>query len=78
MSGITRWRDLQNITTTEDQINLLAGLSVNASLLNQLHGFTGTGTTLNEAIVNSASITLHIAKDLATAHSLLPKNIDGL
>jgi hypothetical protein len=77
MSGITRWRDLQNITTTEDQINLLAGLSVNASLLNQLNGFTGTGTTLNEAIANSASITLHIAKDLATAHSLLPNSIDG-
>ena len=77
MSGITRWRDLQNITTTEDQINLLAGFSVNASLLNQLNGFTGTGTTLNEAIANSASITLHVAKDFATAHSLLPNSIDG-
>lgn len=77
MAGIIRWRDLQNILTTEDQINLLAGLTVNASLLNQLTGFTGTGSQLNAAIVSTALLATHISKDLAHAHPLVPNSIDG-
>lgn len=77
MSGIIRWRDLQNIFVTENQINLLAGLVVNAGLLNQLDGFSGSGEQLNQAIQTISTINTHVAKDLATAHSLTPNSIDG-
>lgn len=77
MAGIIRWRDLQNILTTEAQINLLAGLAVNADLLNQLAGFTGNGAALNLAIATVPTINSHVAKDLSTAHPLVPNTIDG-
>lgn len=77
MAGIIRWRDLQNILTTEDQINLLAGLTVNAALLNQLTGFTGTGSQLNLAVASTALLATHLSQDLAHAHPLLPNSLDG-
>lgn len=77
MAGIIRWRDIQNLLVTEDQINLLAGLEINASLLNQLDGFTGTGAALNLAIATVPTINTHIAKDLANAHPLNPNSLDG-
>lgn len=77
MAGIMRWRDLQNIFVTEDQINLLAGLIVNASLLNSLDGFTGTGTGLNAAIDSVQTLNTHISKELHRAHTLVPNSIDG-
>lgn len=77
MAGIIRWRDLQNIFITEDQINLLAGLTVNSTLLNQLTGFIGTGAALNLAIATVPTINNHVTKDLSTAHPLIPNSIDG-
>lgn len=77
MAGITRWKDLQNIFVTEDQINLLAGLEVSAIQLNQLLGFVGTGEQLNLAINSVSTLNNHISKDLSQSHQLLPNSIDG-
>lgn len=77
MSGIIRWRDIQNLLVTEDQINLLAGLTVNASLLNQFGGFTGNGSNLNTVISNAALYAAHLNADLASGHTLTPNTIDG-
>lgn len=77
MSGIMRWRDIQNLLVTEEQINLLAGLSVDSALLNSLSGFSGTGIDLNNVVSASANLSAHLTKDLSTAHSLLPNTIDG-
>lgn len=77
MSGIIRWRDIQNLLVTEEQINLLAGLSVDSSLLNQLSGFTGNGLALNTVISNAALYAAHLNADLASGHTLTPNTIDG-
>lgn len=77
MSGIIRWRDIQNLLVTEDQINLLEGLAVSATLLNQFSGFTGNGSTLNTVISNAALYAAHLNADLASGHTLTPNTIDG-
>jgi hypothetical protein len=77
MAGLIRWRDLQNIAITETEINFLAGITVNAVLLNQLADFSGTGSLLNAAIAASSSYNDHIALDLASAHEMIANTIDG-
>lgn len=77
MAGIIRWRDLQNIITTEAEINLLSGLTINGPQISRLAGFTGTGTDLNNAVGIVPAINQHIAKDLSQAHPLVPNTIDG-
>jgi hypothetical protein len=77
MAGIIRWRDLQNIITTEAEINLLSGLLIDGLQINRLAGFTGTGLDLNNAVGTILTINQHVAKDLATAHPLMPNTIDG-
>jgi hypothetical protein len=77
MAGIIRWRDLQNIITTENEINLLSGLIVNGPQINKLEGFTGNGSDLNNAVSTIAVINSHISKNLAAAHPLLSNSIDG-
>ena len=77
MAGILRWRNLQNIKPTEVQINLLEGLSITATVLNQLSGFTGTGEELNQAIISTGLLADHLAQDLSHAHPLLANSLDG-
>lgn len=77
MAGIIRWRDLQNIITTENEINLLSGLLISASQINRLDGFTGYGEDINSAIGIASSHNAHISADLSAAHPLLPNTIDG-
>lgn len=77
MDGIIRWRDLQNILTTEDQINLLYGLTAVAADINRITGFNYTGAELNEAYESVAVNDSHRTQDLANAHPLVPGSIDG-
>lgn len=77
MDGIIRWRDLQNILTTEDQINLLYGLTAVAADINRITGFNYTGAELNEAYESVAVNDSHRTLDLASAHPLVPGSIDG-
>ena len=77
MAGIIRWRDLQNVVTTEAEINLLSGLIVNGPQINRLQGFTGNGTDLNNAITMTATVNQHLIKDLSKAHPILTNSIDG-
>ena len=77
MAGIIRWRDLQNIDTTETEINLLYGLIVDGPQINRLNGFTGNGTDLNLVSAMASSYADHIASEITKAHPILPGSIDG-
>ena len=72
-----RWGQIQNIDTTEQEINLLAGLTANSSQINVLDGYTGTTADLNNAIGVGTTLTGHIADDAATAHTFLAGTING-
>lgn len=73
-----RWSQIQNIETTEQEINLLEGLVANAAQLNVLATFTGTSIDLNNTIGLGATVSDHLSKDIAHAHQILPGSIDGL
>lgn len=77
MAGIIRWRNLQNIATTQEEINLLAGLQAAAADLNRLIGYTGDGQDLNNAVQGAADLITHAATDLANAHPIVPDTLDG-
>ena len=77
MAGIIRWRDLQNVVTTEAEINLLSGLIINGPQINRLQNFTGNGTDLNNAVTMTATVNQHLIKDLSKAHPILANSIDG-
>lgn len=77
MAGIIRWRDLQNILTTENEINLLSGLLIDGSQINRLDGFTGNGSDLNTVVLMANSYQNHLASDLSQAHPVLANSIDG-
>lgn len=72
-----RWIDLQNIITTEDEINILSGLTASSSELNSLDGFIGTVTDLNGIIGLGASLASHLSDDFITAHTITPNSLDG-
>lgn len=77
MDGVIRWRDLQNILPTEQEINLLEGLTAIAADINRITGFLGTGTDLNGILGVPADLANHLADDLSTAHPLVPGTLDG-
>lgn len=77
MAGVIRWRDLQNIFVTEDQINLLAGLTAEAADLNRITGFIYNGAQLNSAYEAVATLNAHIAQSLGHAHAPLANSLDG-
>ena len=70
MAGILRWKDLQNIRTTEVEINLIAGLIANANDINKIIGFKYSGKELNTAFENVAKFENHEQKELSQAHRL--------
>jgi len=73
-----RWQDIQNLSVTEDEINLLAGLTADASALNGLDGYTGNAAELNTAITVDGKLTAHEALDFTTAHPIAANSLDGL
>lgn len=73
-----RWSQIQNINITEDEINLLAGLTATATELNELTGFTGTSADLNNLLGLDTVVSNHIAKDFSTAHPIAANSLDGL
>lgn len=73
-----RWEDIQNLSVTEEQINLLAGLTATAAELNEIAGFTGTASDLNNLIGLDLALTAHETEAFATAHPILPGSLDGL
>jgi len=73
-----RWQDIQNLSVSIDEINLLAGLTADASALNGMDGFTGTAAELNTAITVDGRLTAHEATDFTTAHPIVPNSLDGL
>lgn len=77
MSGTLRWRDIQNINTTEDQVNLLAGLTAVAADINRITGYLYGGTELNAAAESVSTLNNHVGKSLALAHPITPSSIDG-
>lgn len=77
MAGLIRWRNLQNIQTTEAEINKLAGLLAVAEDLNRIIGFTGTGTQLNDAVQIASELQTHKQTSLADAHPLQSNSLDG-
>ncbi|MDD3412411.1 MAG: hypothetical protein PHY47_00260 [Lachnospiraceae bacterium] len=75
--GVIRWRDIQNLFVTEDQINLLAGLTATSADLNRITGLNYNGTQLNQAYESVALLNNHLNKHLASAHTILANSIDG-
>jgi len=73
-----RWEDIQNLSVTESEINLLAGLTATASELNEVAGFTGTSSDLNDLIGVDLALAAHEAEAFATAHPILGNSLDGL
>jgi hypothetical protein len=78
MAGILRWKDLQNINTTEKEINQLFGLIAVATDLNRIIGFRYTGKELNTAFETVADYTSHKGTELSKAHPLEPNSLNGL
>ena len=56
-----RWEDIQNLSVTESEINLLAGLTATAAELNEISGFTGTASDLNDLIGTDVDLAAHEA-----------------
>lgn len=73
-----RWEDIQNLSVTESEINLLAGLTATASEINDIAGFTGTSSDLNNLIGLDLALAAHEAEGFATAHPILANSLDGL
>jgi hypothetical protein len=72
-----RWGQIQNLTVTEDEINLLTGLTATAAELNEISGFTGTSADLNNLIGLDIIVSNHLAEDFSTAHPIAPNSLDG-
>lgn len=77
MAGLIRWKNLQNILTTENEINLLAGLQATAENINQIIGFSGTGEDLNNAVQGASDFFSHQSTHLASAHPIQANSLDG-
>lgn len=73
-----RWEDIQNLSVTESEVNLLAGLAATAAELNSLSGFTGDTTDLNSVVGLEANFNTHVAENFATAHPISANSLDGL
>ena len=78
MAGILRWKDLQNVNTTEKEINQLFGLLAVATDLNRIVGYKYTGKELNSAFETVADYNAHKSSELTKAHPLEPNTLNGL
>ena len=72
-----RWSQIQNLTTTEFEVNKLSGLLAVASDLNKLSGFTGTTADLNSILGLASASQAHFNTPAHLAHSFEPNSIDG-
>ena len=72
-----RWSQIQYLTPTEEEINLLAGLTADASFLNILDGYTGTTQDLNDMVGAGQTLNNHLALDATSAHTFTPGSVDG-
>lgn len=73
-----RWEQIQNLSVTETEINLLAGLTAKAAELNVLDGFTGTTSDLNAIIGIGGNLAAHEALTFPVAHPIVGNTLDGL
>ena len=73
-----RWEQIQNLTVTEAEINLLSGLTASASELNEIADFTGTSTDLNNLLGLDVTVSNHMAQNFSTAHPIAAGSLDGL
>jgi hypothetical protein len=72
-----RWSQIQNLTTTEFEVNKLSGLLAIASDLNKLSGFNGTTADLNSILGLAVSSQTHFNTAAHLAHSFQSNSIDG-
>jgi hypothetical protein len=72
-----RWSQIQNLTTTEFEVNKLSGLLAIASDLNKLSGFNGTTADLNSILGLAVSSQTHFNTAAHLAHSFESNSIDG-
>lgn len=72
-----RWSQIQNLTTTEFEVNKLSGLLAVASDLNKLVGFNGSTSDLNSILGLAQASQDHFGLHAHLAHEFLPNSIDG-
>jgi hypothetical protein len=72
-----RWTDIQNISVTETEINLLAGLTASSADINAIAGFTGTVADLNNLIGTDTDLAAHEALSGLAAHTFALGSIAG-
>lgn len=73
-----RWSQIQNLTTTEFEINKLSGLIALAEDLNKLVGFTGDTADLNSILGLAGISNEHFSLPSHLAHPFEANSLDGL
>ena len=75
--SIIRWKNIQNIKTTEAEINFLAGLTAVANEINRISGYSYTGAELNSAVESISTLAEHILTPLIHSHPLEVNSVHG-